>query len=136
MFVLDSSVTISWYVPDEHSEATRALAEQVIASGAIVPLHWWLEVGNALLLAMRRNRIAASRRAEALQHLVSLQLTIDEQTIDQAWTASLTLADAHRLTLYDACYLELAQRRRLPLATLDRDLRAAGVAAGLEVLGA
>lgn len=44
--------------------------------------------------------------------------------------------DAHKLTLYDACYLELAQRLKLPLATLGDDLRAAGLAVGLELLGA
>jgi predicted nucleic acid-binding protein len=53
-----------------------------------------------------------------------------------AWSDTLELSDRFRLTLYDACYLELAQRRNLPLATLDGDLRAAGDALGIEMLGA
>jgi len=48
----------------------------------------------------------------------------------------LRLSDQFRLTVYDAAYLELARRRKLPLATLDRALRAAGLAIGTETLGA
>jgi predicted nucleic acid-binding protein len=135
MLVLDSSVTLAWYVPDESSRVTRALLDQVVEKGAIVPQHWQLEVGNALLLAMRRRRVSPERRAEALEQLRRMQLSVDAETSDHAWTRSLALADAHRLTLYDACYLELAQRKQLPLATLDRDLRAAGQGPGLELLG-
>lgn len=136
MLVLDSSVTIAWYVPDEHSEAMHALLDRVTAQGAVVPLHWQLEVGNALLLAMRRRRISSQLRSDALAQLLELQITLDSQTLEQAWASTLALADTHRLTLYDACYLELAQRRALPLATSDKDLRAAGRALGLELLGA
>lgn len=136
MLVLDSSVTIAWYVPDEFSGESQALRQRVVASGAVIPMHWRIEVGNALMLAMRRNRISAQASANALAHLVGLQLSVDEQTLDRAWTDSMALAERFRLTLYDACYLELAQRRALPLASLDRDLRAAGTALGLEMLGA
>jgi predicted nucleic acid-binding protein len=136
MLVLDSSVTIAWYVPDEESQVTRQLLDRVVERGAVVPAHWPLEVGNALLVAMRRRRISPERRSEALLQLTRLQLTVDDHTLSRAWTESLTLADTYKLTLYDACYLELAQRLRLPLATLDGDLRAAGSALGLELLGA
>jgi predicted nucleic acid-binding protein len=66
--------------------------------------------------------------------LDALQLLTDPETLDRLWTATLDLADRSRLTLYDACYLELALRRGLPLATLDRDLAAAGQALGLTLL--
>lgn len=135
MLILDSSVTVTWYLADEDNELTRLLLDRVVEFGAIVPAHWPLEVGNALLLAMRRRRISAERRNDALVQLTRLQITVDDDTLKQAWASSLTLADTHRLTLYDACYLELAQRRGLPLATLDGDLRAAGAALGLELLG-
>jgi len=45
------------------------------------------------------------------------------------------LAGRHKLTVYDAAYLELAVRRRLPLATLDEQLRAAGNSEGVPLLG-
>jgi predicted nucleic acid-binding protein len=41
----------------------------------------------------------------------------------------------HRLTSYDAAYLELAMRTALPLATLDQDLRKAASAEGVSLLG-
>lgn len=49
---------------------------------------------------------------------------------------SLELADRYGLTVYDAAYVELAGRRGLPLATLDEDMRRAGAALGLHLLGA
>ena len=48
---------------------------------------------------------------------------------------TMNLAEQFPLTLYDACYLELARRLHLPPATLDRDLRKAGAALSLELLG-
>jgi predicted nucleic acid-binding protein len=40
----------------------------------------------------------------------------------------------HSLTGYDEAYLELAIRRRLPLATLDKQLSRAARAEGLELI--
>lgn len=48
-----------------------------------------------------------------------MPVTIDPETDAQAWHASLDLAVRHRLSTYDAAYVELARRRRLPLATVD-----------------
>ena len=59
-------------------------------------------------------------------------VSIDQDTGKYAWSSTLLLADRFHLTLYDAAYLELAQRRSLPLASLDEELRAA--ARGLDVL--
>jgi predicted nucleic acid-binding protein len=134
--VIDSSITVAWFVPDERDVPSQILFDRVIEDGAVVPLHWPLEVANALLLAMRRRRISPELRADALAQLGKLQLTFDDQTLDNAWQASLNLADRHGLTLYDACYLELAKRLNLPLATLDKELNAAGRRLGLTVLGA
>ena len=70
---------------------------------------------------MRRGRIDADFRQAALADLAVLHVTVDQHTDDRAWGETLTLADRFRLTLYDAAYLELARRRDLPLATLDRE---------------
>ena len=135
-FVLDSSATIAWFMPDEGTEESRRLLDVVADRGALVPLHWRLEVSNALLVAVRRNRIVAALRNEALDQLAALPITVDAETLQYAWTESLALADQFCLTLYDACYLELAQRRGVALASLDNDLRAAGRTLGLTLLGA
>jgi predicted nucleic acid-binding protein len=47
----------------------------------------------------------------------------------------LTLARRHRLTVYDAAYLELALREALPMATLDEALASAARAEGVSLVG-
>lgn len=134
--VLDSSATLAWIYQDEVSDGTRRIFDQVAASGAWVPSLWRLEIANGLQNGIRRKRIDAGFRAAALANLSELDITVDQETDSFAWTTTLQLADRFGLTLYDAAYLELAQRRHLPLATLDQSLRAAAAAAGVELLGA
>jgi predicted nucleic acid-binding protein len=67
--------------------------------------------------------------------LRALPISLDDETASQAWTKTVSLAERFALSVYDAAYLELAQRHHLPLATLERDLRAAATALGLTVLG-
>ncbi len=133
--VLDSSATLAWIYGDETTEAIRALFDRVADEGAAVPALWRLEVANSLTVAIRRNRIDAEFRRAALADLALLDITTDPNTDTHAWNATLHLADRFRLTLYDAAYLELAQRRKLPLGTLDQDLRQAGAALGVTLLG-
>ena len=84
---------------------------------------------------MRRGRLDAGFRDRALGHLARLPIVVDGETDLHAWTGTLRLADRFRLTPYDAAYLELAQRRQFPLATLDRALRAAAEALQVGLLG-
>ena len=133
--VLDSSATLAWIYSDEVTEGVRELFDTVADAGAFVPALWRLEVANSLTIAVRRGRIDVEFRRAALDDLALLDITTDNQTDTHAWTETLQLADLFRLTLYDAAYLELAHRRRVPLATLDKDLSAAALALGLHVLG-
>jgi predicted nucleic acid-binding protein len=133
--VLDSSVTLSWCFEDERTAATVATLENVAANGAVAPSLWPLEVLNGLAMAERRNRLTAAQRETLSGFLASLPVTIDHETSAQAWTVTAHLAARHKLTLYDAAYLELAQRLNLPLASLDQELRAAGSAVGIKLLG-
>jgi predicted nucleic acid-binding protein len=135
-FVLDSSITIAWFLPDEADTGARNILHDTAENGAWVPMLWAIEVGNALSLAIRRRRISMELRSRALERLGALPICIDRSTLVHAWADTLGLADRFDLTLYDACYLELAQRRRLPLASLDRELRGAAHALGIELLGA
>ena len=111
------------------------MLDDVVAGGAIVPPLWRLQVANALQRAVRRRRIDRTWRDNALSELGALPIDIDRDGEAHTWTATLTLADTHDLTLYDATYLELAQRRRLPLATLDGALRNAATQLGITVQG-
>jgi predicted nucleic acid-binding protein len=96
---------------------------------------WPLEALNGLLVAERRGRLDADRRRRLAGFLSALPIRLDEETASQAWTKTSHLAERFRLSSYDAAYLELAQRRHLPLASLDQDLRNAAAALGLTVLG-
>ena len=133
--VLDSSATLAWIYSDETTDSIRALFDQVVDEGAIVPTLWKLEVANSLTVAVRRRRIDVEFRRAALADLAHLDISTDEHTNGHAWNDTLQLADRFRLSLYDAAYLELAQRRTLPLATLDQELRAAAGAVGIKTLG-
>ena len=133
--VLDSSTTLAWIFGDETTEAVRQVFEDIADNGAIVPSLWRLEVANSLTMAVRRGRIEAALRDAALIDLALLDITTDQHTDTQAWRETLALAERFGLTLYDAAYLELAQRRNLPLATLDRQLREAATKAGTRTLG-
>ena len=87
-----------------------------------MPRLWHLEVANSLTVAVRRNRISAFERSEALADLAHLDILVDDETERHPWNATTQLADLHVLCVYDASYLELAQRKRLPLVTLDKAL--------------
>jgi predicted nucleic acid-binding protein len=80
-------------------------------------------VANILEIGGRRGRTDAAFRDAALVDLALLPISLDPETDRQAWGPTIRLAARHRLTLYDAAYLELAKRRALPLATLDRELQ-------------
>jgi predicted nucleic acid-binding protein len=133
--VLDSSVTLAWVYAEETNKAIREVFDLVSTQGGFVPSLWRLEVANVLESGVRRGRRDAAFLHDTLADLALLPITVDPETDRQAWGATLQLAIRHRLTLYDAAYLELAQRRRLPLATLDRELRQAAKAEMVPLLG-
>lgn len=134
-FVVDSSVALSWCFEDERTPATKALLERAGERGAFAPQHWPLEVLNGLMMAERRKRIGAPKRRELASFLGELPIDLDDETAARSWGRTQDLAERFRLTSYDAAYLELASRRGLALASLDQDLRKAGAALGVRMLG-
>lgn len=133
-FVLDCSVTMAWILPDEAESGAAALGESLVETTALVPALWPIEVANVLLVATRRGRIEEEAWPQLLDRLAALPIDTDPETGVRAWTDSLRVARDHQLSVYDAAYLELAMRRRVPLATLDGDLGAAARRAGVPVL--
>ena len=131
--VLDASVALAWLLPGEDGDGRAdALMARVVEQGAVVPAIWRLEVGNAVVTAERRGRLPPGTARPLLSPLGAIPITVDPETDTHSWEATLTLALAHRLTLYDAAYLELAWRRSLPIATFDADLDRAARAIGLD----
>ncbi|HRT10846.1 MAG TPA: type II toxin-antitoxin system VapC family toxin [Candidatus Paceibacterota bacterium] len=125
-FVADSSVGVAWAVHAQASNATEKLLDEV-AGGIplIVPSLWPFEVANSLLVLLRRKKILPADRDRALRALIRLPFGVDDEGPRLALGRISELAEHHGLTVYDATYLELAMRRRLPLASCDEALREA-----------
>ncbi len=130
-FVLDASVAMAWCFEDETTPYTEAVLRRLTSAGAVAAAIWPYEVANVLLGAERRGRITQSQSMRFLELLRALPISVDEHGFAHAWGDVLALGRAHRLTAYDAAYLELAARTDLPLASQDEQLvevcRAVGV---------
>lgn len=124
-------MTLAWYFEDEASAAADSALAAVSRGGAVVPPLWRIEVANGFQSAIRRRRITRRYRDESLVDLRLLAIEVDNECDARVWTSTLALADRFGLSVYDSCYLELAQRRDTLLATLDARLRSAGEALGL-----
>lgn len=132
--VVDSSYTLAWVYSDEISPAARRILDVISGSYAWVPIIWPLEIGNSLQTAVRHGRIDIGFRDAVLADLRLLDIRVDYETNKYAWSTTLQLSHRFKLTLYDASYLELAQRMDLPLASLDKDLKGAAKSLGLVVM--
>ncbi len=132
--VVDASVAISWCFADQASAATDRLFERVRDEGAVVPALWFWEVGNVLVRAERRGRMAAGDADRRMALISALPLWVDQAGIGHAWGETVRLARVGQLSVYDAAYLELSLRRALPLFTQDGPLADAARAQGVTVL--
>jgi predicted nucleic acid-binding protein len=126
--VIDASVIASWHFPDENSAESDAIMDRLSDEDAMVPQHWWFEVRNALLVGERRGRTTPEKVASFLEFLTQFQISAAPLPDGDVVTA---LARRHRLSFYDAAYLELAMREDCTLATFDQDLRSAARAEGV-----
>ena len=133
-FVLDASVTLAWHFKDEETAFSRAIFERTIEETVVVPAHWWLEVANGILMGERRKRATPDQAAPLVELLQALSIETDFIPGEHAFDRILPLARAHRLTVYDAIYLEVAERRGLGLATLDGALETAARSAGVSTM--
>jgi predicted nucleic acid-binding protein len=121
--------------PDEQTGIILEVFEFIARFSAVVPQLWRIEVANSLNVGIRRRRITMEDRSGILADLEDLPILVDNESRNHTWGDTLALADKHRLTVYDATYLELALRLSLPLATLDDDLRNAALREGVLLLG-
>jgi predicted nucleic acid-binding protein len=131
--VLDASLALQWFLEDE---ADRNYSLAVLASlsekHALVPMLWFYEVGNGLLMAYRRKRIALDQIDGFLLRLKALPIQAAQQTPAEILELP-ALAQVRGLTNYDAAYLAVAKRFGVPLATTDKDLRSAAAFVGVSI---
>jgi predicted nucleic acid-binding protein len=129
--VIDCPVTMAWYFKDEMSAYTNAVRAALATKRAAVPALWPLEVANVLLMGERRKRSTEAKATKWLRFLAVLPIAVDTQTPALAFDQILSLARNHKLTTYDAAYLELAMRLGVPLAARDDALEKAAQAVGV-----
>jgi predicted nucleic acid-binding protein len=130
-FVLDASTVLAWLLRDERADEADALIVRATLEGAAAPRLMCLEVPNGLRSRIRRGALTAAQRDAMLDDFAQLAISWDDKA-DPRQLAQ--LSDERDLTIYDACYLALATRLRIPLATLDRRLAQAARAAGLSTI--
>lgn len=131
-WVIDASVTLPWFFPDEATPFTEGLLDALGTQPLWAPALWVLECTNVLQSAQRRRRIDANRRAQIAGELGQLPVRVDHEPLD--FMTIDRLAAAHGLSAYDAAYLELALRRSLTLVSLDARLIAAAQVLGHPVI--
>lgn len=133
--VIDASVMASWHFPDERNSAYDELLASLEhhEQSVRVPGIWWFEIHHVLLRGERRGRATRQQTELFLSFLRELPVTIAPRS--DPYTV-LDLARRHRLTFYDAAYLELALRENIALATLDQALARAATAEGVLLIGA
>jgi predicted nucleic acid-binding protein len=133
-FVADASVAVGWVHPGQATPETEAMLAE-IADGATleVPALWPLEVANALTVLVQRRKLTFEERRTALGWLSGLRLKVDDDAAALAFSRLSDLADTYQLSVYDAAYLELAQRRKLALGCGDGPLRRAAARAGVRL---
>jgi predicted nucleic acid-binding protein len=131
--VLDCSIVLAHLMPDEESAYASEVLYSLVDRQALVPAVWPLEVANALLVAHRRGRIAKGGFYDALRRIEDLRFLEDHTSCRVVLNDMIRLAEQYGLSSYDASYLELAIRARLPVATLDEKLSKSVVQAGLSI---
>lgn len=131
-FVVDASVTACWVFRDEDHPVADAALERLRTDEAMAPALWWFEVRNILVVNERRMRLTEADGAAFLRDLARLRVLLDRTPQE---SEVLRLARTHRLSVYDAAYLELAERNNIALATLDADLIRAARAEGVALVG-
>jgi predicted nucleic acid-binding protein len=132
---VDASVALCWYFEDQKTAYTEAVFD-CLARGdeALVPALWPLEVVNSLVVAVRQKTIGAAQLETFVRDLKDLPVEVDIEGIARVYSSVVRLSQQHQLSSYDAAYLDLAVAESLPLATLDKNLRAAAKRTGVELL--
>jgi predicted nucleic acid-binding protein len=136
-FVIDASILASWFLDEATDLRVELAVESLSCIGACAHDLFFFEIRNVLLVNERRGRLTETDSAEFLQHLSRMQIRLEAPGLEASSEddSLVSLARRRKLTVYDAAYLDIAKRRALPLATLDRDLEKAALAEGVALFG-
>lgn len=131
--VVDASVTLDWLLESERSSYAAGVFGYIVRDGGVAPSIWPSEVTNGFLKALRRNRANIEEIERSFIVLASTNVRIDTFTDMEAMRTWFRLGNEYDLTSYDASYVDLALRERVPLATNDEKMRAAAKKLGIKI---
>lgn len=133
-FVADASVAVAWVHPAQATAETAAMLDALTHGASLdVPALWPLEIANALTVLVRRRKLSEDERQTGLGWLRGLPVRLDHEMGGLAFSRLSELAMRYDISVYDAAYLELAERRTLALACKDGPLRKAATRAGIRL---
>ncbi len=133
-FVIDNSVVMAWCFKDETSQYADHILDSLEDSSGFVPSIWPLEVCNVLLVAERKKRISEAGSTRFIALLAELPIIVEQESPERMIKEIYALARKHKLSSYDASYLDLAMRKGLPIATLDKNLLSAAKRSKVPIL--
>lgn len=133
-FVIDNSVVMAWCFKDEISRYSDRILDSLEVFTGFVPSIWPLEVSNVLLSAERKKIISEADSARFIALLAELPIIVEQESPERMIKDIFALARKHKLSSYDASYLDLAMRKGLPIATLDKNLLAAAKQSKVPIL--
>jgi predicted nucleic acid-binding protein len=134
--VLDASAAASWLIPSQATPAAAAFAALSAGRHLCAPPCFRAEI-RGLIVKLERRAALAPHSADADLALLESRMDIERELGDASalayWAAVMTIARRDRLSVFDAAYLELAQRSAAELASRDAGLVAAAQRAGVTV---
>lgn len=134
MAVLDASIVIAALSPDEALSGAQEVIRPYVTGGAYAPALWPFEIANTLHWKVRKGDIEQAAADMVLESAFLISITLDHRSPAEVKRSIVPLSWKHQLTSYDAAYLELALRLKLPIATIDKALVRAARAEGVTVL--
>lgn len=134
MFVLDASTALAWWLPLQADAISDRAFVVSRAERVLVPAVWFFETHRVLLSMLHNRRMTEVVAAQVRIDLLSTQHDVDPEPIEVVLPAIWALARQHGLAFNDAAYLELAQRRGVPLATRDQPLQRAARQMGVPLI--
>jgi len=133
-FIIDTSVVMAWCFQDEANQYADTILDRLESAVGLVPAVWPLEVCNVLLTAERKKRIGEADSTRFIALLAELPIIVEQEPPDRMMKEIFALARKQKLSSYDASYLDLAMRKGLPIATIDKNLSAAAKRCKVQVL--
>ena len=133
-FVIDNSVVMTWCFKDKDSQYNDLILNKLENATAFVPSIWPLEVTNVLSVAERKKRLGEADSTRFIALLTELPIIVDQELPERMIKEIFALARKHNLSSYNASYLDLAMKKGLPVATLDKNLLAASKRSKVPIL--